>query len=32
MVAFGIIGYGLRLLSFDIAPLLLAFVLGDRWK
>jgi putative tricarboxylic transport membrane protein len=30
MVAFGIIGYGLRLLSFDIAPLLLAFVLGDR--
>lgn len=30
MVAFGVLGYGLRLLSFDIAPLLLAFVLGDR--
>lgn len=30
MVAFGILGYALRLLSFDIAPLLLAFVLGDR--
>ena len=30
MVAFGLLGYALRLLSFDIAPLLLAFVLGDR--
>ena len=30
MVAFGVLGYGLRLLNFDIAPLLLAFVLGDR--
>ena len=30
MVAFGVLGYALRLLSFDIAPLLLAFVLGDR--
>lgn len=30
MVAFGILGYLLRVLRFDIAPLLLAFVLGDR--
>ena len=30
MFAFGIIGYLLRLMQFDIAPLLLAFVLGDR--
>lgn len=30
MIAFGVFGYLLRLLSFDIAPLLLAFVLGDR--
>ncbi|CAN1560975.1 Protein of unknown function DUF112, transmembrane [Rhabdaerophilaceae bacterium] len=30
MFAFGLIGYLLRLLEFDIAPLLLAFVLGDR--
>lgn len=30
MVAFGLLGYALRLLKFDIAPLLLAFVLGDR--
>jgi putative tricarboxylic transport membrane protein len=30
MIAFGIVGYGLRRGGFDIAPLLLAFVLGDR--
>jgi putative tricarboxylic transport membrane protein len=30
MVIFGVLGYVLRLLKFDIAPLLLAFVLGDR--
>lgn len=30
MVVFGVLGYVLRLLKFDIAPLLLAFVLGDR--
>jgi len=30
MVAFGVFGYLLRLMNFDIAPLLLAFVLGDR--
>lgn len=30
MVGFGVLGYVLRLLKFDIAPLLLAFVLGDR--
>lgn len=30
MIAFGVLGYLLRILKFDIAPLLLAFVLGDR--
>ncbi|MCA0399640.1 MAG: tripartite tricarboxylate transporter permease [Proteobacteria bacterium] len=30
MAAFGLLGYFLRLMKFDIAPLLLAFVLGDR--
>lgn len=30
MVAFGLLGYLLRLMKFDVAPLLLAFVLGDR--
>jgi putative tricarboxylic transport membrane protein len=30
MVVFGVIGFLLRSLKFDIAPLLLAFVLGDR--
>lgn len=28
MLAFGVIGYGLRKTGFDVAPLLLAFVLG----
>jgi putative tricarboxylic transport membrane protein len=30
MIAFGVLGYALRMMKFDIAPLLLAFVLGDR--
>jgi putative tricarboxylic transport membrane protein len=30
MILFGVIGYGLRRGGYDIAPLLLAFVLGDR--
>ncbi len=30
MTAFGLIGYGLRKFDYDLAPLLLALVLGDR--
>ena len=30
MLVSGIVGYVLRLAKFDIAPLLVAFVLGDR--
>jgi len=30
MVLFGVIGYGLRKFGYDVAPLLLALVLGDR--
>ena len=29
MLAFGLVGYGLRKSGFDVAPLLLAFVLGE---
>ena len=32
MIAFGLIGYVLRKLRFDVAPLLLAVVLGDRME
>jgi len=32
MIAFGLIGYLLRKLKFDAAPLLLAVVLGDRME
>jgi putative tricarboxylic transport membrane protein len=32
MAAFGVFGYVLRKLDFDVAPLLLAVVLGDRME
>jgi putative tricarboxylic transport membrane protein len=32
MIAFGILGYALRAAGFDVAPLLLAFVLGPMFE
>ena len=32
MIVFGLVGYGLRKFDFDVAPLLLALVLGDRME
>ena len=32
MIAFGLLGYGLRKSGFDVAPLLLAFVLGGMFE
>ena len=32
MIGFGLLGYGLRKAGFDVAPLLLAFVLGAMFE